>query len=187
MSKRLVIISGSVRWDNLFGMASNLPFYLKKAFTNAGFDVVDISAESQSFANKNVNLVLKFNVYYQFGNQEVLSKTKSIIENFTYDSVLGNKQTDRIFDNVYLSVTYDAGVPSYTTASGSIQADLTKVSKSSKSQPINVGKIATVDIPMNDSENNFLENLAKDFGISMPSPTTLIIVGLLAVIILRRE
>ena len=83
MSKRLVIISGSVRWDNLFGMASNLPFYLKKAFTNAGFDVVDISAESQSFANKNVNLVLKFNVYYEFGNQEVLSNTKSILENFT--------------------------------------------------------------------------------------------------------
>ncbi len=188
MSKRAVVLTGSARWYWNTVSTSNLENYLTTAFRNAGYEVLDVQAESPTWLSQQVNLTLKFNVFYEFSGEQVKQGATNILKNFNENSIWGNGITEQVFANVLLKVASDAGVPKstpYVPPSSSSSPPVTKVVIKNNPTPIDVGVLATVNVPWDSgSEPSFIDNIATSLNVS--KQTVYIGGGLAAVFLIKR-
>jgi hypothetical protein len=158
------------------------------AFQNAGYDVLDISAESPTWLSQQVNLTLKFNVFYEFSAESVKQGAAIVLSNFNENSIFGNGITEQVFANVSLKVIADAGIPTPSVGvTGSAGASQSPTKNTTKNNPASIerGIVATVNVPWDSgSQPDFIDTIATTLGVS--KQTVYLGGGLAAVLIIKR-
>jgi hypothetical protein len=193
MGKRAVVLTGSARWYWLTVSTANLENYLRMAFQKAGWDVLSITAVSPTWLSQQVNLTFKFNVFEELSAENVRQGATNLLNNFNENSISGNGITEQVFGNVSLRVTSDARVyaPTVTKSPVITQRSKTpvktnpKITKPNNPSPIDVGVVATVNVPWGDDpEPDFIDKLASFLNVS--KPTVYVGGGLIAILLIKR-